>query len=92
MMERSKMARLIKRNLRRLEEVYAYKSVISETLTSYPELLTQKEVGDQLTSEAASVIFSPAETEKLYKSSMKNYKLDDIKELIEIATRVSKGT
>ncbi|WP_431158658.1 hypothetical protein [Winogradskyella poriferorum] len=75
---------------RKLEEVYAHKSAIAETLPSYPELLTEKSVGDQITSEAASVIFSPAEKETEKKERGKNYKIEDIKELIDVATKVSK--
>lgn len=75
---------------RKLEEVYAHKSAIAETLPSYPELLNEKSVGDQITSEAASVIFSPAEKDSIKKESSKNYKIEDIKELIDVANKAIK--
>jgi len=77
---------------RKLEEVYAHKSAITETLPSYPELLTDKSVGDGITSEATSVIFSPAEKETEKNSNSKNYKMADLKELMEIAAKIPKGT
>ncbi|WP_298498365.1 hypothetical protein [uncultured Algibacter sp.] len=77
---------------RKLEEIYAHKSAIAETLPSYPELLTEKSVGDKITTDAATVIFSPAEKEIERKISTKNYKIDDIKELLDIASRISVNT
>ncbi|MBO6590269.1 MAG: hypothetical protein JJ885_04530 [Muricauda sp.] len=74
---------------RKLEEVYAHKSAIAETLPSYPELLTEKSVGDEITSMAASVIFAPAEVEEETKNSQKNYKIEDLKELLDLASKMS---
>ncbi|EAQ39282.1 hypothetical protein MED134_01645 [Dokdonia sp. MED134] len=76
---------------RKLEEIYAHKSAIAETLPSYPELLTEKSVGDKITTDAATVIFSPAEKDIEKKSSSKNYKIEDIKELLDVASRMTKG-
>lgn len=74
---------------RKLEEIYAHKSAIAETLPSYPELLAEKVVGDKITTDAATVIFSPAEKEIAERKSSKGYKMEDIKELLDIASRIS---
>jgi len=74
---------------RKLEEIYAHKSAIAETLPSYPELLAEKVVGDKITTDAATVIFSPAEKEITDRKSSKGYKMEDIKELLDIASRIS---
>lgn len=74
---------------RKFEEVYAHKSAISETLPSYPELLTKKEIGDNITSDAAAVIFAPAESDEERVSKRRNYKIDDLKELLELSRKLS---
>jgi hypothetical protein len=69
---------------RMLEENYAHKSAIAQTLPSYSELVTDSSVRDEITSSATKVAFElPRTTENSTKESNNSLRLSEISEKME---------
>lgn len=78
---------------RMLEENYAHKSAIAQTLPSYSELVTDSKVRDEITSSATRVAFQlPKTTEDNHKNSNHNSTLlNDLSDKVEKLLKLDLG-
>lgn len=78
---------------RMLEENYAHKSAIAQTLPSYSELVTDNRVRDEITSSATKVAFELPKTEESKSNfeSISSTKLSDLSEKIEKILKLEIG-